>query len=146
MTPLDLTKGRPRPPREQLDGLMFFPRTIDKARAYLPGGNRGEYNLPGLSEAFLKHLGIEQDAFVAAVAAAATDADVAAWLRAHTDPNLYASWNEAFSKREINDEIRERIYKNYPCAERNRNLTKIGDILETDDRECVGEALAAATQ
>lgn len=146
MTPLDLTKARPRPPTDQVDGLMFFPRTIDKARAYLPGGNRGEYNIPGLSEAFLKHLGLEQDAFVAAVKDAATDADVAKWLRAHCDASTYDAWNQSLVGRVLTDENRERIRARYPCAQRDQSLTKIVDILEADDRECVGEALAAATQ
>lgn len=146
MTPLDLTKARPRPPTDQLDGLMFFPRTIDKARAYLPGGNRGEYNIPGLSEAFLKHLGLDQDTFVAAVKAAQTDADVAKWLRAHCDSSTYDAWNQSLVGRLLTDENRERIRERYPCAQRDQSLTKIVDILEADDRECVGEALAAATQ
>ncbi|HXP94082.1 MAG TPA: DUF5069 domain-containing protein [Candidatus Binatia bacterium] len=146
MTPLDLTKARPRPPTDQLDGVMFLPRTIDKARAYLPGGNRGEYNIPGLSEIFLQHLGLEADAFIAAVKDAATDADVAKWLRAHCDSAKYDSWNASLAERVLTDENRERIRERYPCAKRNPNLTKIVDILETDDRECVGEALAAATQ
>src|SRR5882757_5461101 len=59
MTPLDLTKGRPRTPQDQLDDLAFFPRTIDKARASLPGGNKGDYNVaPGISDQFLKHFGL----------------------------------------------------------------------------------------
>jgi len=65
MKPLDLTKGRPRPPLAELDGIMFFPRTIDKARATLPGGNIGDYSyVPSMSEMFLKHFGVDPDAFV----------------------------------------------------------------------------------
>lgn len=145
MKPLDLTKARPRPPADMLDGLMFFPRTIDKARAYLPGGNRGEYNIPGLSEQFLKHLGIDADAFVEAVKNAATDADVAKWLREHTDPSKYQSWNESILSRAVNDENRARLTERYPCVRRNPNM-KIVDMLETDDKECVGEGIAAAVQ
>jgi hypothetical protein len=37
MKPLDLTKTPPRSPREQLVGLVFIPRMIDKMRALLPG-------------------------------------------------------------------------------------------------------------
>lgn len=146
MTSLDLTKARPRPPTDQLDGLMFFPRTIDKARAYLPGGSRGEYNIPGLSEILLKHLEVDPEAFIAAVAEAKTDGDVAKWLRAHADSAKYDEWNESLTARVLNDENRERICERYPCTKRNASLIKIVDILEADDRECVGDALAAATQ
>jgi hypothetical protein len=44
MKPLDLTKTPPRSPREQLVGLVFIPRMIDKMRALLPGGNPGKYH------------------------------------------------------------------------------------------------------
>jgi hypothetical protein len=146
MTPLDLTKARPRPPTDQLDGLMFFPRTIDKARAYLPGGNRGAYNIPGLSEMLLTHLGVDPEAFVAAVGEAATDGEVARWLRARCDQAKYDEWNDSLIARALNDENRERLSERYPCIKRDPNLVKIVDILEADDRETVGDALAAATQ
>jgi hypothetical protein len=41
MTPLNLTVHPPRVPRAELDGLIFLPRTIDKVRATLPGGDIG---------------------------------------------------------------------------------------------------------
>jgi hypothetical protein len=146
MTPLDLTKARPRPPTDQLDGLMFFPRTIDKARAYLPGGSRGEYNIPGLSEILLKHLDIDPDAFVTAVGEAKTDAEVATWLRAHTDSAKYDEWNASLVARTLTDENRERLRERYPVCRRDASMIRIVDILEADDRDTVGDALAAATQ
>jgi hypothetical protein len=146
MTPLDLTKARPRPPTDQLDGLMFFPRSIDKARAHLPSGNRGEYNLTGLSEILLTHLGLDIDTFVAAVAEAKTDGDVAKWMRAHTDSAKYDEWNASLTARVLDDSNRERLCARYPCAKRDPSMVKIVDILEADDRESVGEPLAAATQ
>jgi Domain of unknown function (DUF5069) len=45
MTPLDLTKAPPRSPREELRGLCMLPRMIDIARAKLPGGDIGEYQI-----------------------------------------------------------------------------------------------------
>jgi hypothetical protein len=146
MTPLDLTKGRPRSPQEQLDGIAFFTRTIDKARASLPGGNKGAYNVtPGISEAFLKHFGLEADAFIEAVKNAATEGDVVVWFRAHTDATKKASWNEALMARAVNDDNRERISQRHPIVLRDPSLTRIVDVLEADDRDCLGEALAAAT-
>lgn len=57
MKPLDLTKTSPRSPREQLVGLVFIPRTIDKTRALLPGGNPGKYHVEGASLALLEGIG-----------------------------------------------------------------------------------------
>lgn len=144
MTPLDLTKGRPRPPHAQLDGIVFFPRTIDKARGLLPGGNKGDYNVaPGISEAFLKHFGLEPDAFVEAVKNAPTEADVVAWFNAHIDASKKASWNESILGRVLNADNRERISTRHPIAKDMPDNTPVVDVLLADDRACIGEALAA---
>lgn len=146
MTPLDLTKGRPRPPLAELDGIIFLPRTIDKARSLLPGGNKGAYNVaPGISEAFLKHFDLEPDAFIEAVKNAKTDDDVLAWFKAHTDAGKKASWKDALLAREVTDENRERIAQRHPIVLRDRSIVRVVDMLEADDRECLGEALAVAT-
>lgn len=79
MTPLDLTKAPPRSPREELGGLCMLPRMIDVARAKLPGGNIGTYQIGrGMSGRVFEHLGISVDDFVEAVRTAATDEEVAA--------------------------------------------------------------------
>jgi hypothetical protein len=43
VTPLDLRTRPPRGPRETILGFYFLPRTIDKLRAELPGGNLGAF-------------------------------------------------------------------------------------------------------
>ena len=43
MGPLDFEKQMPRGPREQLAGLYFMARTVDKLRAEQPGGKLGPY-------------------------------------------------------------------------------------------------------
>ena len=78
MEPLDLTKAPPRSPREELDGLCMLPRMIDVARAKLPGGNVGTYQIGrGMSGLVLTHLGIDVNEFVECVQAATTDEEVA---------------------------------------------------------------------
>lgn len=47
MGPLDLTKQPPRSAREELDGIAYLPRAIDKIRAEFPGGNLGQYVVLG---------------------------------------------------------------------------------------------------
>lgn len=96
MKPLDLTKTSPRSPREQLVGLVFIPRTIDKMRALLPGGDPGKYHVEGASFALLEWIGVDPAHLQEVVASAASDVDVAAWLREHADLSQCAGINERF--------------------------------------------------
>jgi hypothetical protein len=81
MTPLDLTRIPPRAPREQLAGLVMLPRMIDIARAKLPGGSVGEYQIGrGMSGVVLKHFRLTADEFVGIVAQAEDDNEVLAKL------------------------------------------------------------------
>ena len=73
MRPLDLSTKAPRSPRVELDGLPVLARTIDRARASLPGGNLGQYDpvgSGGLSKRMFDELGINPNDFVEVVAAA----------------------------------------------------------------------------
>ena len=134
MEPLDLTKAPPRSPRERLDGLTMLPRTIDKLRATLPGGNPGVYGITGMSGRLLEWLGVDEEAMRAAVAAAKDDDEVAAWLRAHTDASQYPEFNERTENRAVTDiPDRARFAANYPWwAEGGPRL--MVDVLEEDDR------------
>jgi hypothetical protein len=70
MTPLDLTKAPPRSPREELRGLCMLPRMIDIARAMLPGGQVGDYQIgreKSLSAIVLSVFGMSAPQFVQAV-------------------------------------------------------------------------------
>lgn len=84
MTSLDLTEAPPRPPQEELRGLCMLPRMIDIARAMLPGGRVGDYQIGrGVSGAVLAAFGIPVAQFIELVRAAATDGDVADMLWSH---------------------------------------------------------------
>ena len=134
MEPLNLTTHRPRSPWLQLDGLYFMPRTIDKLRASLPGGDMGQYKIYGFSSRLLHGLGIDEDALREAVAAANTDDDVAQWLREHTDTSKYPELNERLSTRRIMDlDDREDYYNRYPFARDLPPETLLMDALEKDD-------------
>jgi hypothetical protein len=57
----------------------MLPRMIDVARAKLPGGNIGTYQIGrGMSGLVLAHLGIGVDEFIECVQAATSDEEVAA--------------------------------------------------------------------
>src|SRR5450631_1705427 len=88
MPPLDLSAHAPRVARETLLGFYLLPRTIDKLRAELPGGNMGEYlnHDTGFSAFVVRRLGLNMDEFRAAVAGAENETEVVAWLAARIDP------------------------------------------------------------
>jgi hypothetical protein len=77
MSPLDLTKTPPRSPKAESNGLVMLPRMIDIARAKLPGGNPGEYQIGrGMSGLVLKDFSKNVDQFVGIVAEAQSDDEV----------------------------------------------------------------------
>jgi len=134
MEPLDLKGRPPRGPREKLDGLTMLPRTIDKLRASLPGGNLNGYRIAGMSARLLAGLGVEEDAIRAAVAAAPDDDAVAAWLRERADTTQYAVLSEQLERRGLADVADMKLFRaTYPWVE-GTPLDNLFDILEEDDR------------
>jgi len=136
MEPLDLTRRPPRSPKEELDGLVMLPRTIDKMRATLPGGNPGQYRIKGFSSRLLDAIGVSEDDFRDAVASAQTDEDVAKWLREHADVSKYAEVSKTLRERTI-DRIEDKagFAERYPIIKQRPDLYYHFDILEADDAE-----------
>lgn len=137
MKPLDLTKQPPRSPREQLAGIYFLPRTIDKMRALLPGGNIGSYKIDGMSTRMLSIIGISADDLQAEVARAASDDEVAAWVLEHSDASRHDEANRAAAQRSMNDvapENRDRVKQMYPGYEKIAGGLFF-DIIDADDAE-----------
>ena len=112
----------------------ILPRTIDKVCATLPGGNAGEYTIPGLSEMMLERLGIPLDDFVAAVAKAPSDDAVAAFVRASSSDEKIAEWNGWIGKRQPRGGDRNAAYEIYPWLRGLPELPLVLDVLEEDDR------------
>lgn len=140
MKPLNLSIAAPRSPYEELDGLLFMPRTIDKLRARLPGGDPGTYfingKIKGMSGYLLERLGITETDLLAAVAAAADDNEVAAWVRSHTDASRYGEISatiRAIKPKHTADPIYfSEIYSETLVL--HPELERIIDIIEADDR------------
>ncbi len=135
MEPLDLSKQPPRAPRAELDGIIFLPRSIDKARAYLEGGNRNGYNVPGVTGGMLERFGIKDDDFIAAVGAASSEADVVAFVRQHANQTTIDEWNAWVKDREPRgDRNLPQVHEIYPWLKDHPNLRLVLDILAEDDR------------
>jgi len=144
MEPLDLSVRPPRSCYEELDGLMFMPRTIDKLRALLPGGNPGGYiintKILGMSGYLLQRLGITEEALSAAVASAKDETEVAAWVRVNTDASQYSAINKTLRRirpKHAGDEAFFRqMYAEVLAADPQLEYTL--DIIEADDRRMFG--------
>jgi hypothetical protein len=81
---IDLTTGAPRSPYERMLGMVFLPRTIDKARAEL-AGTEGEYLFRhGQSAPGLDLLGITPEQLFEALRENPTDADIRTWITENT--------------------------------------------------------------
>jgi hypothetical protein len=101
MEPLDLSKAHPRATRAELAGIVFLPRSIDKFRASLTGGNLAGYSLEGFTGRMLKSLGISPEAFRTAVSDATGDEDVASYVREHALDSGAEAWNAFVLNREV---------------------------------------------
>ena len=134
MTPLDLSTAPPRAPREELAGIIFLPRTIDKVRASLPGGNLGKYELPGLTEMLCTALGIDLAALRDVVAEAASDDDVASYVSALVTPEQVDAWNTMVSARQVQNGDRAKAIANYPYLADRPDVPLALDNLVEDDR------------
>jgi hypothetical protein len=131
----DLRAHPPRSPREQLAGLEFLPRTIDKVRAKLQG-TLGLYKVaPGISGYLFEWLGITEDAFTEAVRNAKNDSEIAEWIRAHCDTTTFSEINERLRERGIRDEQHfQEVVPRYPVLREYPEMRNWFEIFELDDR------------
>lgn len=139
MEPLDLRTMAPRRCYAELDGLMLMPRTIDKLRAQLPGGNPGAYfingRIKGISGYLLERLGVTESELLERVAHAANEDDVAAWLRERIDPSEYSAINSTLRRIRPKHAEDEAYFRNVYAAAmaQNPDLEFIIDIVDADD-------------
>jgi len=140
MTPLDLTKAPPRSPKEELGGLCMLPRMIDVARAKLPGGDIGQYQIGrGMSGLVLRHLGMGVDEFVECVRNANDEADVVAQVigrRTDREHRALSLRLRRVTAADVPPDLRESFERFYGAdLPANR---RVFDILEEDDAHAFG--------
>jgi Domain of unknown function (DUF5069) len=137
MDALDLTQRPPRSPRLLLPDLdlLMIARTVDKVRASLPGGKLGEYRIDGFSSYLLKKLGIQEKALRDAVASAASEEEVADWVRENSDPSTYRAINVKFEEMKLGDRFDDAEWMaRYPLAKGLPPETSRLDFLVMDDK------------
>jgi hypothetical protein len=149
MTPLDLRTRPPRSTRETMLGFCFLPRTVDKLRAELPGGNIGRYlnHDTGFSAYVVRRLGLDMDEFRRAVGEAADEAAVVEWLAARIDPATAPALNaklETFVVERMSPENQVLVRQRHPVMAERPELSRVLDILDADDQRTFGEARPGA--
>lgn len=145
MQPLDLTIAPPREPHAELAGVIFLPRTIDKARASLPGGKLGVYRMEGLSAMLLDRFGIPLEEFVRETARAVSDDEVASSVRRRTSDDRIEEWNEFVRVRRPFGGDRSAALAEYPWLDAETELPLSLDVLVEDDRRLFGARGEART-
>jgi carboxymethylenebutenolidase len=138
MNPLDLRTRPPRGPRETMLGFYFLPRTVDKLRAELPGGNIGEYlnHDAGFSAYVVRRLGLDMNEFRDAVASASDEAAVVAWLAPRLDAAFAPTLNaklDTFVVERMSPDDQALMRRRHPVMASRPDLTKLLDVLEADD-------------
>ena len=113
----------------------MLPRTIDKARALLPGGDPGDYSItPGLSAWLLGEAGLSEAEFLVLVHRAADEHEIARVFEERVDPQ----------RRDVlNAHMKELRVRDLPHDEHERFVLRHGgakddelvvDVLVADDR------------
>jgi len=138
VTPLDLTVHKPRSVRATILGFYFLPRTVDKLRAELPGGNIGPYlnQDTGFSAFVVRRLGLDMNEFREAVAKAPDEDAIVEWLAARVDASTAPALNaklETFVVERMSAEDQVLVRERHPVMAAKPELSKILDILEADD-------------
>ena len=130
----DLRDHPPRSSRDQLGGIAFLARTIDKTRAKIQG-TLGPYKIqPGISGYLFEWLGITEEQFTEVVRAAQSDDDIVVWMHAHTDPERYPGLNDMLINRAIRDaDHRAQVLPAYPVLLDHPDLWNWFEIFELDD-------------
>jgi hypothetical protein len=136
MTPLDLTKAPPRSPREELRGLCMLPRMIDIARAMLPGGQVGDYQIgreKSLSAVVLGVFGMSAPQFVQVVRDARTDDDVVErlWPAARVSLDAVSARLRGITVSDVPGELRSDFQRLYGAEHPADRL--VFDVLDADD-------------
>ena len=140
MRPLDLTKAPPRSPREELGALCMLARMIDIARAKLPGGDIGQYQIGrGVSGVILRHLGMGVEEFVECVGNAAAEEEIVTRVtgrKTDRENRALSLKMQRLTAADVPPDLRtefDRFYgSDVPAGKR------VFDILEEDDAKAFG--------
>lgn len=105
----------PRTPRDEIDGVIYFPRLCHKVRLHAAGKLHPQYHAnlgSGMDLWTCQFLGIDYEPLAASIRAGMSDAEALAWARAHGTPRsaLETTWWTSFIRnRGFRDDLAERL-------------------------------------
>lgn len=141
----------PRSPYDRVDGLVYFPRMLDKIRMHRRGELPADYHANlgrGFDADCCDFLRVGYADIVAQVEAGLGDSEVFAWCCAHgrlPGPRDIQVWNEYMRKRGWNDEYSDRLrsrLEGLGLAGR-ADIPTMFDLLDVDEGREPGGAAAA---
>ncbi|MCW1886920.1 DUF5069 domain-containing protein [Luteolibacter flavescens] len=109
------THEPPRSPRDEIDGVIYFPRLCDKVRLYAAGKLHPQYhaNLGGGMDLWTcQFLGVEYAALAEEVRHLDSDAEALAWASengATRSPQEFAWWSAFMRTRGFRDDLAEKL-------------------------------------
>jgi gluconokinase len=132
----------PRSPYDEVNGLVYFARMLDKIRLHAAGELPEAYH-PHLGEGFdgrcLRFLGVEYAPLRERVLAGATDEEMLAWCFQHgrrpTEEEIEV-WSDFMRKRGWRDEARERVLfrlKEAGLEHRAKEAVTMFDFIDIDE-------------
>lgn len=131
---IDLTNGIPRSPYERMLGMVFLPRTIDKARAELTG-KQGEYLFrTGQSAPCFEILGISPEQLFDALRDHRTDTEIRSWIadnKVTRSALEIAKFNREAIERRANTPEQIEWHRNYLTG---IGLAELADIVTSVER------------
>ena len=131
----------PRSARDELEGIVYFPRMCDKIRKHLAGTLHPEFHTNlglGMDLWTYQFLGVDYHDLKARILAGATDENALRWARENgvTRPDYEKAWFNAYIKtRGFRDDLAARLAKRKkedPKTDRADILTFI-DYIEIDE-------------
>ena len=105
----------PRSPRDEIDGIVYFPRLCDKVRLHAAGTLSPDYHAnlgSGMDLWTCQFLGVDYAPLADFIRSGKSDAEALAWSREHGTPRTVAelAWWSAFMKtRGFRDDLAERL-------------------------------------
>ena len=105
----------PRSPRDEIDGIVYFPRLCDKVRLHAAGTLSPDYHAnlgSGMDLWTCQFLGVNYAPLADFIRAGNSDAEALAWSREHGTPRTVAelAWWSAFMKtRGFRDDLAGRL-------------------------------------
>ncbi|PAW69361.1 MAG: hypothetical protein B9S38_10020 [Verrucomicrobiia bacterium Tous-C4TDCM] len=109
------THQAPRSPRDEIDGIVYFPRLCDKVRFHAAGTLSPDYHAnlgSGMDLWTCQFLGVNYSPLADFIRAGKSDAEALAWSREHGTPRTVVelAWWSAFMKtRGFRDDLAERL-------------------------------------